>query len=222
MRVLVVEDDVRFGDILADELIHAGHAVLRAVDATSAASLVKRHRPDVMLLDLGLIASNGFDVLRALSPSPPPTLVLTARTDSAEKIRALDMGADDYIVKPIGLDELLARMRAVLRRHGRPATVSFGDVVVDLGGRRVTVAGEPAHLTPTEYELLAYFAQRPGRVLQRESLVRELLLGDDDSEAALQVHVSRLRRKLGSAGSAIGTVWGVGYRLDLPDSGEGA
>ena len=222
MRVLLVEDDPRFGDILADELGHAGHVVLRALDAVGATVLVHRHRPDVMILDLGLIASTGFDVLRALAPSPPPTLVLTARADSAEKIRALDMGADDYLVKPIGLDELLARMRAVLRRHGRPTSVSFGDVVVDLGGRRVTVAGEPAHLTPTEYELLAYFAQRPGRVLPRESLVRELLLGDDETEAALQVHVSRLRRKLGASGGAIGTVWGVGYRLDIPGPSEPA
>lgn len=166
-----------------------------------------------------LPGAHGFDVLKALRAGSHtvPVLVLSARQEASDKVRALELGADDYLTKPFWPDELLARVRARLRRPTLAAasrTVLLGTLGIDLDSRVVTVAGAAVDLTKVEFDILASLARRPGAAVSRASLVDAALdPGRDGDERTLDVHVSRIRRKLGEAGALVATVWGVGYRL---------
>lgn len=224
-RLLVIEDDRRLGEALCAELRGAGWAVEWVRDGTRGEQRGKEEDWDAILLDLGLPDRSGYDVLAGLREvqSPTPVLVLTARVRGADKVKALDLGADDYVTKPFWTDELLARLRAVLRRSGGAApakarTVRLGGSTLNLDARRLARGDEHIPLTPTEYEILVYLAERLDRAVRREQISDAVLGVEDASESALQSHISRLRRKLGPDAKRLQTVWGIGYRLSPGES----
>ena len=218
-RVLVVEDDERLGRQVADTLAEAGYEPVWIRDGRSVAwSQVEG--ASLIVLDLMLPGEHGLDILKRLrKESDVPVLVLSARNETADKVRALKLGADDYVTKPFWPDELLARVAARLRRPTlqRDATVRVGELAVDLEQRRVALAGETVDLTRVEFDLLGALARRQGSAVSRAWLAEHVLDPErEGGERTLDVHMSRLRKKLGPAASAIATVWGVGYRLEPP------
>jgi len=217
--VLLIEDDLDLGRLLRGELQRAGYRCRWATTAALGLLEIERRRPDVTLLDLQLPDRSGFDLLPELRRrSAMPVIVVTARLLGDDKVRALDLGADDYVTKPFWAQELLARLRAVVRRTRPQASavdVQLGALRIDVPARQVSVAGAPCSLTPTEFNLLHHLARRPGQALRREQLVDAVLPKEGSATEALQVHISRLRRKLGAEGWRVKTVWGIGYRLDV-------
>jgi DNA-binding response OmpR family regulator len=211
--VLIVEDDPGIGRQLVRALSRGGYAVEHV--ATGAAAL-RRADPDVVLLDLGLPDADGVDVCRLLRQrSNAAIIVITAYGEETDRVTALDAGADDYLVKPFGLSELQARIRAVLRRTqpGDGEVIRHGRLTVDLRARKVTVAGQPVALTPKEFDILAVLAEDPGRGHSRQ----EILEAAWDANwygptKVLDVHMTSLRRKLGDPG-LIETIYGHGFRL---------
>ena len=219
-RVLVVEDDERLGRQVRDSLAEAGYEPIWLRDGKSVGTELAAGA-SLIVLDLMLPGEHGLDVLKRLRrDSDVPVLVLSARNETADKVRALKLGADDYVTKPFWPDELLARVAARLRRPTlqRDATVRVGELAVDLEQRRVALAGETVDLTRVEFDLLAALARRLGAAVSRAWLAEHVLNPDrEGGERTLDVHMSRLRKKLGAAAAAIATVWGVGYRLERPD-----
>ena len=225
--ILVVEDEPQIAALVRDYLEHAGFAVLAAADGGSALTAARQRRPDAVVLDLGLPVVDGLDVVRALRrDSTVPIVILTARGDESDRVAGLELGADDYVVKPFSPKELVARIRAVLRRveaAAQPAEqLLAGELEVDLARRRVTVAGRPVQLTPTEFELLAALAREPGRVLTRGQLLDAVHgFSLESYERAIDGHVKNLRRKIEPDPGApryVRTVHGVGYALAEPDA----
>jgi len=217
-RILVVEDDAQLGRQIAQHLEGAGYAPTWLDDGDAAA----REDPApyaLVILDLMLPGTYGLDVLKKLREvSDVPVLILTARDHPADRVRGLELGADDYVTKPFWPEELLARVRARLRRPvlSRQDRVTVGGLEIDLAGRRVAVDGAPVELTRVEFDLLAALVRRPGQAMSRAALVDRALDPERmGSERTLDVHVSRLRKKLGPEGKRVGTVWGIGYRLEL-------
>jgi len=220
--ILVVDDEPKIAELARDYLEHAGFAVLTAVDGRSALATVRQRRPDLVVLDLGLPGLDGLDVTRELRrDSTIPIVMLTARDDELDKLLGLELGADDYLTKPFSPRELVARVRAVLRRTDRPADaaeiIHAGDVTLDLPRMRVEVAGTPVDLTPTEFQLLATLAARPGRIFTRAQLLDALRgVAFESYERAIDSHVKNLRRKLEPDPRRpryVLTVYGVGYRF---------
>ena len=219
-RVLVIDDEPQIHRFLRPALEGAGYAVERAETAADGLRLAATRSPSLVLLDLGLPDMDGQDVLRQLrSGSAVPVVILSARDRDAEKVEALDNGADDYVEKPFSVAELLARIRAALR-HARPANgrasehFTAGALEVDMARRTVKVAGEPVQLSPLEYSLLTLLARDAGRVLTH----RQLLTGvwgpaHVHDVQYLRVYVGHLRQKLGLAAHLLATEPGVGYRL---------
>lgn len=217
MRVLLVEDDRLLGDGVKAGLTGAGFAVDWVRDGEAALAALGSESFAAVLLDLGLPRKDGVAVLAALraAGNPVPVLVLTARDQVADKVRALDQGADDYVVKPFDLDELAARLRALVRRsQGRAeACLRHGELILDPAARTVSLKGEPVLLTSREFELLRMLLDGAGRVLTRRVLDEQLYAWGESVESnALEVHIHHLRRKLGS--ELIRTVRGVGYMVD--------
>ena len=219
MRVLLVEDDESLGTQVAASLRSAGYVVewaTRGDDALAAdfASF------SLVILDLMLPGAHGFDVLKALRMDHHhvPVLVLSARHDAADKVRGLELGADDYLTKPFWPEELLARVRARLRRPALAEsghTVEIGSLLIEVDGRVVSVDGSRVDLTRVEFDLVAALARRPGTAVSRRWLAEHVLDPTrDGGERTLDVHISRVRKKLGTAGRLLATVWGIGYRLD--------
>jgi DNA-binding response OmpR family regulator len=215
VRILVVEDDEGVAAAITDALVQRGHGVVRAASAAAAGEL--RRDAELVLLDLGLPDGDGLEVLRALRRSSDvPVLVLTARSAERDIVRGLRLGADDYLVKPVRLRELLARIEAVARRAqpraAGPDVVEVEDVRVDLGARRVTVAGAELTLTGKEYEILAVLARQPGVAVSRQQLLDEVW-GDATLSVSrsFDVHLTALRGKLDRPG-LLATVRGFGYR----------
>lgn len=217
--ILIVEDEPQIRRFVCAALEDEG----RVVEAGSAAAALEAFTgpaPALAIIDLGLPDRDGVELIRELRGwNPLPILVLSARLAEAEKVAALDAGADDYITKPFVPRELLARVRAVVRRHrgeaGPPAReLRVGELVVQIGSRRATFRGKDLGLTTYEFDLLFALAQRAGRVLSREQLL-ELIRGnaEDAFDRSIDVHVSRLRGKLGEAGALVRTVRGAGYML---------
>ena len=225
--ILVVEDEPQIAGIVRDYLEHAGFAVLAAGDGASGLALARARRPDAIVLDLGLPRIDGLDVIRALRrESSVPIVILTARGDETDRVTGLELGADDYVVKPFSPKELVARVRAVLRRVEAASIpterITAGDLELDLARRRVTAAGRVVSLTPTEFELLATLAREPGRVFTRSQLLDAVHgFSLETYERAVDGHVRNLRRKLEPDDGPpryVRTVHGVGYALVEPDA----
>ena len=201
-RVLVVDDEPQILRALRINLSVRGYDVVTAASGAAALRAAAERPPDVIVLDLGLPDMDGTEVLAGLRGwCPAPVIVLSARTDSADKVEALDAGADDYVTKPFGTDELLARMRAMVRRsapdvEGEPV-VRVGDATVDLAARRVTRDGSDVRLTPTEWHLLEVLVRHPGRLLSQKRLLQEVWgPGYETAQGNLRLYMAQLRRKL--------------------------
>ena len=215
-RILLVEDDPKTRETVALYLRREGHEVVTAGDGVRALEAAQEHEPHLVVLDLMLPRMDGLAVCRALRESAqrPGIIMVTARTTEDDKLTGLDLGADDYVTKPFSPRELMARVRAVLRRASEEDVVSAGEIAVDRVRREVRVGDAEVTLTPTEYRLLEALVRAPGRTFTRQELV-ERAFGDDYDglDRTVDVHVKNLRRKLGEAGNAIATVFGVGYKL---------
>jgi DNA-binding response OmpR family regulator len=220
--ILVVDDEPKIATLARDYLEHAGFAVLTAGDGPSALTTIRQRRPDLVVLDLGLPGLDGLDVTRELRrASTIPIVMLTARDDELDKLLGLELGADDYLTKPFSQRELVARVRAVLRRADRPPdaaeTIRAGGVVLDVPRMRAEVDGRVVDLTPTEFQLLATMAARPGRIFTRAQLLDALHgIAFETYERAIDSHVKNLRRKIEPDPRSpryILTVYGVGYRF---------
>jgi two-component system, OmpR family, KDP operon response regulator KdpE len=202
--VLVIEDDRRYRDLLELNLTRHGYEALLAPDGLTGLNLLERDAPELVILDLLLPDMNGFEVCRRIREySAVPIIILTGRAEAAQKVRGLRAGADDYVTKPFGAEELLARVAAVLRRCRQdggteaPAVFACGDLVIDFAARRVAVGGREVHLTPSEYRLLQHLALNAGRVLVQDELLRRVWgPGYEDQPEVLHTAVRRLRRKL--------------------------
>jgi len=218
-KVLLVEDDASLGRQVVDRLRAAGFEPTWVRDGAEALD-ISPEPFSLLVLDLMLPGAHGFDVLKKLrGGSDVPVLVLSARNDARDKVRALELGADDYVTKPFWPDELVARIQARLRRPAlqRSHLLEAGDLAIDVQARRVHLGGEEVTLTRVEFDLLAALARRAGAAVPRAWLVEHVLDPDrEGTERTLDVHVSRLRKKLGASGRYVATVWGVGYRLDWP------
>lgn len=226
MKVLVVDDELHIVELVAYHLEREGFTVVTAADGMEALEKVEEERPDVVVLDVMLPGLDGFSVCQRIRRRHTmPIILLTARTAEDDRVFGLDVGADDYVTKPFGARELVARVKAVLRRarrYGEPDTeLRRGELTVDGERRRALLAGEPLELTPKEFDLLYLLAGRPGRVFSREELLRDVWGYDyAGSTRTVDVHVQRLRQKLGDSPAAprfIETVHGIGYRFkDAP------
>ncbi len=223
-RVLIVEDEPDISDLLAFHLGREGYQVVRSRNGADALQQVRARPPDLVLLDLMLPGMDGLEVCRRLRRDPStaalPIVMLTAKGEEIERVLGLELGADDYIVKPFSPKEVVARVRAVLRRSRAPADgapIAVGKLLVDVARHTVHVDGAPVLLTPKEFDLLRALAEARGRVLSRELLLDRVwgypAAGEIESRT-VDVHVRRLRVKLGDEGCRIVTVKGVGYRLD--------
>jgi two-component system OmpR family response regulator len=216
MRVLVVEDDARLREQLAEALHDAGYSVDLASNGIDAEHLGLVERIDAAILDLGLPGKDGLAVLRAWRSADvsAPVLILTARGSWQERVHGIDAGADDYLAKPFQMEELLARLRALIRRSTGHAHAELrrGPVLLDTRTCRVTVEGRPVSLTPHEYRLLAFLLHHPDRVISRAELSEHLYAQDFDRDSnTIDVFIARLRRKLPEG--FIVTVRGLGFRL---------
>ncbi|MFN8664959.1 MAG: response regulator [Thermomicrobiales bacterium] len=225
-RILVIDDEPQIRRALQTALTAHGYTVETAENGSLGLAAVATWTPDVVVLDLVMPVMDGFEVLRQMRPwSDVPVIVLSARGQEPDKVNALDQGADDYLTKPFGMGELLARLRVVLRRKRgvQVATIQAGDVVIDLEHRQVTRSGEEIHLTPTEMSLLLALARDAGKVLTHRQVLQRVW-GDYASEnsAQLRVYINYLRRKLEddpAHPTLIVTEPGVGYRLKI-DAGD--
>jgi DNA-binding response OmpR family regulator len=217
-RILVVEDDVTIAEAVAARLRAERFAVAVAADGLAAVESFRAHRPDLVVLDLMLPGVDGLEVCRRIQAERPvPVHMLTARDGETDELVGLAVGADDYLTKPFSMRVLVARVRVLLRRTGRgPAEIlRAGPVEIDPAARRVRRRGEEVHLTPTEFDLLAFLARAPGTVFPRARLLREIWDWSDASRTrTVDSHVKALRRKLGP--DLIRTVHGVGYSLEAP------
>jgi len=217
--VVVMEDDHNISDLVALYLRRDGFRVLQAPDGLSGLEHVRRERPRLVIVDVGLPGEiDGFEVCRRLrKDSDIPVVMLTARDDEVDRVLGLELGADDYVTKPFSPRELVARVRAILRRSDgvstRPEVLTVGEVTMDPGRREVTVPSGPVVLTAREFDLLAYLMSHRGLALSRRQLLDGVWGGDwYGDERTVDVHVRQLRKKLGEA-LPLTTVWGVGYRL---------
>jgi DNA-binding response OmpR family regulator len=223
-RVLVVEDEPTINQAVTDRLLAEGFAVRQAYDGPGAVTSAKDWEPDVVVLDVMLPGFDGHEVCRRLQAERPvPVLMLTARDDETDVLVGLGVGADDYLTKPFSMRELVARIRALLRRVDRaaqlaapqhPAEIAAGPLHLDRAQRRVSNRGEPVHLTPTEFDLLVCLALAPGTVLTRERLLADVWDWPDAAGTrTVDSHVKSLRSKLGH--DLVRTVHGVGYALEV-------
>ena len=202
--ILVVDDEPKIADLARDYLEHAGFTVRTAADGEAALAAVRRDRPDLVVLDLGLPRLDGLDVTRAIRrDSNLPVIMLTARDDELDKLVGLELGADDYLTKPFSPRELVARVRAVLRRvDGAAASdgaelIRAGDLTLDVPRMRTDLAGRAIDLTPTEFALLAALARQPGRIFTRSQLLDAIHgIAFESYERAIDTHVKNVRRKL--------------------------
>jgi DNA-binding response OmpR family regulator len=220
--VLVVDDEPGIIEIARDYLEHAGFGVITATDGPSALTAIRVRKPDVLVLDLGLPGMDGLDVARAVRhDSSLPIIMLTARDDELDRVLGLEIGADDYVTKPFSPRELVARIRAILRRVDRQQEpsdrIEVGEMSIDVSRMRVAVGDRTVELTPTEFQLLVTLARQPGRIFTRSQLLDSIHgLAFESYERAIDAHVKNLRRKLEDDPGRpryVLTVYGVGYRF---------
>ncbi|HET8772148.1 MAG TPA: response regulator [Thermoanaerobaculia bacterium] len=214
--ILVVDDEPRIAEIAGDYLRAAGFDVLTAGDGVRALDSVRGRRPDLIVLDLGLPRLDGIDVAkRVRAESDVPIIMLTARVEEDDRLRGLEVGADDYVTKPFSPRELVARVQAVLRRASPDPGDAFRarDLAIDAAKRTVTRGGDPIDLTPTEFQLLATLARHPGRVFTRVQLLDAVRGSASEAfDRAIDAHVKNIRRKLGETPYIV-SVYGIGYRF---------
>jgi len=226
MRVLLIEDDPAVAAGIVDALAGASHTVRHESTGGAGLQAVRDDAPDLVVLDLGLPDIDGTDVCRSIrAESTVPIIVVSARSDEIDRVLALEMGADDFLVKPFGIRELIARIRAVSRRSVVESTTAtppalserrLGPLVIDLRGQRITVDGEPVHLTSIEYQLLLFLSQEPGAVRPRSDILRAVWKTEwFGASKTLDAHVAALRKKLGSP-AWIESVRAVGFRFEIP------
>ena len=225
--VLVVDDEPKIVQLARDYLEHAGFDVLTAGDGQSALQAARTRRPDLIVLDLGLPGLDGLEVMRSIrAAGSTPIVVLTARDTELDKLLGLELGADDYVTKPFSPRELVARVRAVLRRSERAVEprerIEVGELVLDVPRVRTTVSGRSIDLTATEFQLLATMAREPGRVFTRSQLLDAVHgVAFESYERAIDAHVKNIRRKLEPDPARprfVETVYGVGYRVADPEA----
>lgn len=224
MRVLLVEDDQSVADGLLDGLSGGAFETRHVSTGTAALEALTEFGPEIVLLDLGLPDMDGTEVCRKMrTVSTVPIIVVSARDEEIDRVVALEIGADDYVVKPFGMRELIARIRAVVRRTGssenEAPTVNeriFGNLIIDVRAQRVSLAGEDIHLTAKEFELLEYLSSDPGAVFKRSDILHDVW--DTNwygTSKTLDAHIAAMRKKLGNA-ARIESVRGVGFRFEQP------
>jgi DNA-binding response OmpR family regulator len=223
MRVLLVEDDAAVAEGILDGLTQANVDSMHVTTGRACLDALPGYRPDLVLLDLGLPDMDGTDVCRAIRRDAlTPIIVVSARSDEIDRVVVLEMGADDFLVKPFGMRELVARMRAVVRRTGavdpalQPQTRTYGSLIVDPRAQKVTVNGVEVYLTPKEFDLLSYLAQDPGAVFRRSEILHNVW--DTNwygTTKTLDTHIASIRKKLGDP-RWIESVRGVGFRFGVP------
>ena len=235
-RILVVEDERDLNDLVTRHLRQEGHEVVQAYDGPDALVEVAQTKPDLVLLDWMLPGLDGITVARKIREKYLiPILMLTARSEEADVILGLEVGADDYVAKPFRMRELLARVRAMLRRKeldlkAAPAaapgaaadaeTITVGPIAVSPSMRTATIDGTELDLTPKEFDLLALFVRNPGRAFSRDYLLERVWSNEYEvTDRTVDTHVQRLRKKLGDEADLIRTVWGIGYKLQAPTPG---
>ncbi len=223
--VLIVEDDETIGNFISAILTANGYSILKTKQGKAVGELIASHAPDIILLDLGLPDIDGMDVLKSIRAwSQTPVIVVTARGHEREKVEAFDLEADDYIVKPFGTSELLARIKTALRHNRKLAQsganktgkVAVGELTIDENKRIVTLAGEKIHLTPIEYKIIVLLAQNIGKVLTHDYMVKEIWGPYADEKQTLRVNMANIRRKIEKNPGEpqyILTEMGVGYRM---------
>ena len=223
--ILVAEDERELNNLVRRHLEEEGHRVVQVFDGPAAVRAVQQERPDLVILDWMLPGLDGLEVCRRIRrDSIVPILMLTARSEEIDRVLGLEVGADDYLTKPFGIRELLARVRAILRRvellraagtrEASPSTLAAGPLRVDLEQHLVSVDGRPVELTPKEFDLLALLIRHPGRAFGRDYLLEKVWGYESGGfDRTVDTHVLRLRKKLGQVGEWIETVWGVGYRF---------
>ena len=228
-RILVVDDEPDIVALVTYHLVKAGYNVTSAASGPDALALARRERPALVVLDLMLPGLSGFDVLQTLrkeeGTADVAVLLLTARKEEPERIRGLELGADDYLTKPFSPQELVLRVGAILRRLGSSAepsnVLAVGALRIDQSAHQVSVNGQEIELTPTEYKLILLLAERRGRVQARTHLLETIWDAAPDIQTrTVDMHVRRLRSKLGEAGAWIQTIRGFGYRLKVPEGIE--
>jgi DNA-binding response OmpR family regulator len=215
-RILLVEDDPKTRSTVELYLEREGYDVSTAEDGVRALELARERDPHLVILDVMMPRLDGLEVCRALRESgkPPAIIMVTARTTEDDKLAGLDLGADDYVTKPFSPRELMARVRAVLRRAAEEDVIEIAGITIDRSHREIRVAEAPVTVTPTEYRLLDALARSAGRTFTRQELVERALGQEYEGlDRTVDVHVMNLRKKLGEAGKAIVTVFGVGYKF---------
>lgn len=221
MKILIADDDPQLVRALRITLAAHGYDVVAAPDGQAAIALAAKEHPDIVMVDLGMPRLDGVRVIEALRGwTSVPIIVVSGRTGSADKVEALDAGADDYVTKPFQIDELLARLRALSRRTAASANepvVSFGDVSVDLAAKLVTRGGAPVHLTPTEWRILEFLARNVGALVTRQALLKDIWGTEQIADTGyLRLYMSQLRKKLEADPGHprhLLTESGMGYRL---------
>lgn len=222
MRIALIEDNIDLARGITHSLGDAGHAVDHLADGTEAAEFLAREGADAVVLDINLPGQSGLDILRQMRArrDPTPVLLLTARSDTADRVAGLDAGADDYLVKPFAMEELLARLRALLRRRGAEisTTERIGPLTFDRTARALSLEGKPLDLPRKELAALECLLDRRGRLTPKSLLLDHLYgVGADVEESAIEVHISRLRKRLRAHGVEIRTARGLGYMLVEPE-----
>lgn len=224
MRVLIVEDDKALADGLLRTLRQSGYAVDHAASGELALRACAEEHYDLTVLDISLPGIDGFEVLKTLRKQQGGSiLILSAHDSESDRIRGLDLGADDYVAKPFSLPELEARIRALIRRSQtvRSPRMNFGQLSVDVAGRQARIGDSNLELTPREWGVLEYLIMRAGQVVSKEQMLQALCSWDDSlTHNAIEVYISRLRSKLQTAGILIRTVRGFGYMFEDPDASD--
>ena len=223
--VVIIEDEQRIRELVARVLADRGHDVESTATAMEGLQAVVRVSPELVILDMGLPDLDGAELLKMIrAVSDVPIIVATARSEDRDVIRTLDAGADDYLTKPFSVDQLEARVRAVLRRsgsEGRQGPLMVGDLAIDVAAREAALNGEPIDLSPKEFDVLRFLAERPGEVVSKRELLAEVWRQPyGGSEKTVDVHISWLRKKLGETAAEskyLQTVFGVGVKLVDPD-----
>jgi two-component system phosphate regulon response regulator PhoB len=220
--ILVIDDEKDLIEMVRYNLDKEGFDVISAKDGPSGLEIAQRHKLDLIVLDLMMPGMDGLEVCRRLRADPRtgriPTIMLTAKATEADRIVGLELGADDYVTKPFSPRELVARVKAILRRTATQAEpdqiLRHGDLVIDVGRHEVSFAGKPVSLTATEFRILQFLASRPGRVLSRDDII-DAALGRDANvfDRTIDVHITAIRRKLGKGADQIETIRGFGYKF---------